>query len=225
MNEALASLVLAAGVAGAPAPVPVAAPRGVPARAAAVTEVARAPLAALAAAQAGGAATRELGGAPLTLVLAFDEKGDSWYRLSQGAWSGAFSEAALTAGTSVPLPSGAASARLEKGRLTLTASSGATLTVTEHELIDALWASARRFTLGPVTYAALWSDGASTPAALDLLRRDAGGNYFVTYRSPKEMRSAVQWFMGADMVLYGMRFEGADLVFVSEPVPPASKKR
>ena len=85
--------------------------------------------------------------------------------------------------------------------------------------------SARRFTLGPVTYAALWSDGSVTPAALDLLRRDRDGNYFVTYRSPKEMRAAVQWFLGADMVLYGMRFDGADLVFVSEPVPPALKKR
>ncbi|MBI3565935.1 MAG: hypothetical protein HY079_12115 [Elusimicrobia bacterium] len=225
MNEALASLVLAASVAGGPAVTPVATPRAVPVRrAAAHTEVARAPLASVAAATAAGVLTRDFGGAPLTLAISFDEKADSWLTLRRGAWSASFSESAAAAGAPVALPGGAATLTRAGGVWRL-ATAGATLTATEKELIDALYAAARKFTLGPVTYAAVWEDGARTPAALDLLRRDADGNYFVTYRSPAQMRGGVQWFLGADMILYGMRFDGNDLVFVSEPVPPAAARR
>lgn len=225
MNEALASLVLAASVAGGPAVAPVATPRAVPVRrAAAHTEVARAPLAALAAAQGAGTLKRDFGGAPLELSIAFDEKGDSWLTLRSGAWRASFSETAAAAGAAAALPGGAATLTRARGVWRLDAA-GATLSVGETALIDALYAAARKFTLGPVTYAALWEDGSAGPSALDLLRRDADGNYFVTFRSPAQMKSGVQWFLGADMVLYGMRFDAADLVFVSEPVPPAAARR
>lgn len=226
MNEALGSLVLAASLAGAPAVAPVAAPRSAPARSAAgETTVARATLASVAAAQASGSVMRSFGGAPLVAAISFDADGASWLTLRQGAWRASYSESALAAGATADLPTGTVTLKEDKGRITLSAPSGATLTLTEQELIDPLYAAAVKFTLGPVTYAALWMDGKSTPAALDLLRRDADGNYFVTYRTPAEMKSGTQWVMGADMVLYGMRIEGLELVFVSKPVPPVAAAR
>jgi hypothetical protein len=219
MNEALGSLVLAASLAGAPAVAPVNAPRSAPARTAAgETTVARATLASVAAAQASGSVTRAFGGAPLEAAISFDGDGASWLTLRQGAWRASYSESAMAAGATADLPTGTVSLKEDKGVITLSAPAGATLSLTEKELIDPLYAAAVKFTLGPATYAGLWTDGKTTPAALDLLRRDGNGDYFVTYRTPAQMKSGTQWVMGADMVLYGMRIEGLELVFVSKPV-------
>ncbi len=226
MNEALGSLVLAASLAGAPAVAPVATPRAAPGRnAAGETVFARASLKSLAAAQSAGGLTRDFGGAPLEAAVSFDADGASWLTLRQGAWRASYSESALAAGAAANLPSSAATVKEAKGVITLSAASGTSLTLTEKELIDALYAAAVKFPLGPIAYAALWTDGKTTPAALDLLRRDDAGDYFVTYRTPAQMRSGTQWVMGANMVLYGMRFEGSELVFVSKPVPPAGAAR
>lgn len=226
MNEALGSLALAAALAGAPPPPPVPSPRPAPGRRAdGETVLVRAPLAGLAAAQSRGTLTRTFGGAPLIASLSFDAEGYSWLTLRQGAWSASYSESARAAGASADLPSGAASLKEERGVVRLSAASGETLELGEGALVDALYAAATKIELGPVTYAALWQDGSGTPAALDLLRRDGNGDYYVTYRTPAQMRSGTQWVMAANGLIYGMRLEGAELVFLHKPLPPVAASR
>lgn len=228
MTETLASLAAAAALLGAPS-VPAPTPRSVPAPAsakAAETVVTRLPLAALAAAQSGAFVPRPFGGATLEAAIAFDAKADGWLKFRSGAWTAVYSESALKAGVAANLPSGPATLTLDADGRTVTAAaaSGARTAFDENELMDALYAAATRVTLDIVTYAALYEDGASAPASLCLLRRDQAGNYFVTYRALPEM-AATQWFLGANMRLYGMKIAGPALVFVSEPVPPAGKLR
>lgn len=225
MIETLASLVAAAALVGSPA-VPVATPPSARARAASGETIeAKATLASLAANQARAFVSRELGGAAFEAAVGFDAQGASWFKLRQGSWSAAFSEDALKAGATAALPSGPASLKLAKGVLTMTDAAGAVATLSERELTDALYAAATRIPLGPIAYAALWEDGSSAPAALDLLRRDGEGHYFVTYRTPQEMRSGNQWIMATGGRIYGMKVSGLELVFVSKPLPPVPARR
>jgi len=226
VNEALGSLVVAAALVGTPTPPPVPTPRAARGRnAAGETVLARAPLAGLAAAQARGARTYAFGGAPLEAAVAFDANGEDWLVLRQGAWRGAYPYSALAAGAAADLPSGRASLKADHGKIALAAASGETLTLSERELLDALYAAATKFELGPVTYAALWHDGrGGTPAALDLMRRDAQGDYFITYRAPAQMKGPTQWVMATNGLIYGMRIEGLELVFVDKPLPTATKR-
>jgi hypothetical protein len=224
MTETLASLIAAAALVGAPMPA-VTVPRAAPGpRAPVETVVASVPLAALAAGQSGAFVSRPLGGAALEASAAFDSDGNFWVKLRQGGWRASYSDSALKAGATADLPSGRASLKRDGDVLRAVLPSGEAAEWTGQELANALHAAAVKVPLAFVTYAALYEDGAAAPAALCLMRRDAAGNYFVTYRTPAEMKTETQWVMATGGLVYGMALRGTELVFVSKPLPPTKAR-
>jgi hypothetical protein len=224
MNEALASLMTAAALVGPPlprTPVPPMAPAGC---GSGETVVLDAPLSKIAAAQERAFVTRRLGAAPLAAAAAFDADGNLWFKFRQGDRTAAYSEEALRAGASADLPAGRATLKLDGDRLRAAAASGESAEFDRMKLVDALYAAAIRVKLGIQEYAALNEDGAPVPASLCLLRRDETGSYFVTHRSPGQMRET-QWFMATGRRIYGMRLEGRKLLFVSQTSPEAARSR
>jgi len=181
--------------------------------------VARVPLARISAAQSKAVLSADLGGLPLTARASFDSNATLWVRLSRGAWSGAYDETTLIRGLEATTPEGPLRLQFDAAGLHVTTASGASAVFVKQALLDRLYNAALRRKFVLVTYALLYEDGAGTPASLCLLRRNEKGDYFVSYQTLAEMAN-VQWFLGVNMVLYGMKIEACELVFVSKPVPP-----
>lgn len=216
MDTALQTLVLAAGLA-APSLPPAPVAQGKPA-AAPVVEIARLPLQDVAAAQERGAVAKTLSGVPLRLSAAFDQNGESWLLLASGAESKAFALSALGSGAQATLGGLPLTVRAGGDTVTL-AARGETFTVSYVDLIRALFAAARHVHPHAVLdYAVVAEDGArGVPASLCLIRVDGDGVFWVTYRSPQQLR-AVTWFAAVDGVLKGLARQGDDVVFVEKAI-------
>jgi hypothetical protein len=150
---------------------------------------------------------------PLGLLdarAAFDPKGEAWVYLRQ--------ENRITAHPLKAFESGVEGVVLENGVLK---AAGAQVKV--QALLGALFDAAKHVQFPPVDYALAYEDGGAVPASISLLRRDAEGNFFVSYHAPAEL-AKIEWLLGIDGILYGVRLEGRTLVFYSEPVPAVKTK-
>lgn len=226
MNDALASLITAASLIGAPAsqvPAPLARPAAAH-RSAGETVVAVAPLADVVAAQSSAFVARPFGPSPLRAAAAFDANGRLWIKLRQGDRAAAFSEARLRDGATVDLPADKARLSLERDGLHAVLDDGTTALFTRDQLLASLYASAMSIPLSIEKYGALYEDGDSSPASVCLLRRAGPGRYFVTSHALAEMKTT-QWIMASGDFLYGMRLDGGRLVFVAKPLPSAAAGR
>jgi hypothetical protein len=172
------------------------------------------PLADVAAAQEG--AWRPLG--VIEARAAFDAKGAPWIVLRQGGRAVAHALTDFDGGVVEEFPAGRTRTVLKNGVL-----QGPRGDISVQDLVQALFESAKHQAFPPVDYALALEHGGLVPASVSLIRRDADGNFFVSYHSPSEL-AKIDWILGVNGTLYGVKLEGAALVFYSEPAPAVKAK-
>jgi hypothetical protein len=155
--------------------------------------------------------------------LGFDPQAELWAKFRQLDFASAHPVSALEKGLDEAFP--VQSCRLQASGDKLSAYPTAApqtprADLSLDSLLERTYEAAEHVSFPPVDYAVLYEDGGLVPGSLSLLRKDDQGQFMVGYYSLADMKKDIQWFLGVDGVLYGMRIEGDGLVFYSEPVPP-----
>ncbi|MCX5795856.1 MAG: hypothetical protein NTY77_10210 [Elusimicrobia bacterium] len=213
-----------AGVDGRVAPPPSAAPALAPLAAQpAPREVLRIPLQEIVSQADRAAESRQVGRGDIGFSLGLDPQADLWVKFRQGSRAAAHPVADLEQGLDEAFPVEAyhfavkdwmiraypaAQPQTPQADVSVAALLRRTYELAEHVLFT------------PVEYAVLYEDGGLVPGSVSLIREDAQGQLMVNYNKLADVQKEIQWFLGVNGVLYGMKVEGGQLVFYSEPVPP-----
>lgn len=160
--------------------------------------------------------------ATLELAASFDTTAQLWIKIRSQGQVVAHAQTELENGVTETLPSGTFRFLFAGGALSIVPVSpaGPKVTIQSNELVRALYDNTRRIRFDPVDYALAYEDGSTSPASVSLIRVDDNGLFWVNNHSLAEL-SQLSWFVGINGVLYGVKIDGDELVFVSEPVPPA----
>lgn len=96
--------------------------------------------------------------------------------------------------------------------------------VSTPSLLRGLVDLAEHVLLSPFEYAVVYEDGSLVPASVTLISEDRAGRLRASYHAAADLAKVV-WFASAGEVRYGMRLDGADLVFYSDGAGQARLKR
>lgn len=224
MDNALGSLALAAALLGngAPstAPPPPAVPKAVK-TAGQPQEVLRLSLADVDRDQARAVDWQAAGRGSVGLSVGFDPKADLWVKFRQKGHVSAHPLAALRAGVEEFFPDDNYRLSVDNGMaraVPLAPPHSPQASASLPSLIRALYDAALHVRYQIVEYAVVREDGASIPASICLIRQDASGRFWVTYRKPEELKT-INWLASVNGTLFGMRLEGNDLAFYTKPTP------
>lgn len=146
---------------------------------------------------------------------------DLWAKLRQGAASAAWPLPRLEGGAEADFPVEPYRFLYENGNiraLPLTAPQSPQAIVSVPGLLRGLYGASLHVLFTPVEYAVLYEDGALAPASITLLREDREGRLWATYKPVAEL-GKTHWFLAVNGVMFGMKLEGRELVFYSQPVP------
>ncbi|MBI3553041.1 MAG: hypothetical protein HY077_11050 [Elusimicrobia bacterium] len=213
------------GISAVPVP-PAASPRAVPPKGP-VKEVLRIPLSEITRNQERAWVYEQAGRGTLGFCAALDPKADFWIKLRQNDRFAAHPLNDFEAGVEEDFPSDRYKIVLENGMLRafpVDPPQSPQAHVSTPALLRGLYETAEHVLFTPVEYAVAYEDGGLVPASVSLIREDNAGRFFVSYHSKAEL-SEIQWFVSIDGTMYGMKLEGDDLVFSSEPTPALAKKR
>lgn len=200
--------------------VPAAPPAKASAPAPARTEIMRIPLSKIASMQKSAWVPRIVGMGTLELAASFDATGSLWIKLRSQGRASAYSRTELEKGLTQTFPSGRFNLSFADDAISIIPVDppGPKVSIQSNELVRALYDNAKRVRFDPVDYAVAYEDGSQGPASLSLIRVDENGLFWVNYHTLGEL-SQLSWFVGIDGILYGVKIDGDDLVFVSEPLP------
>lgn len=150
---------------------------------------------------------------------AFDPAAELWIKLKNQGRTVAHKLSDFEAGVEENFPDGRTRIVLENGYLRAFPARPPQTPqahVSVPALTRSLYNAAEHVLFTPVDYAVVYEDGGQVPASLSLIREDAAGRLHVSYHSKAELAQIV-WFVAIDGTLYGMKIEGSDLVFYTEP--------
>ncbi|MBI5240453.1 MAG: hypothetical protein HY926_08260 [Elusimicrobia bacterium] len=183
----------------------------------------RVPLKEIVVQQERAAEQAQVGRGSIDFKLGLDPQADLWVKFKQGNRAAAHALADLEKGVDERFPVEAYHFAVKDWIVRaypLAQPQSPQANVSVAALLRQTYELAEHVRFEPVEYAMLFEDGGLVPASLSLVREDRNGVLQVTYNRLADVQKAVQWFLGVDGILYGMKVEGVDLVFYSEPVPP-----
>ncbi|NNN06999.1 MAG: hypothetical protein HKL90_13970 [Elusimicrobia bacterium] len=162
----------------------------------------------------------DVSGRSLGVRLRFDGEGGPWIEVSQGSAVFVSAAADLKNGIEKQFPFGVYKLVYQNGILNIFPvgrKDSAPAAVSLTALLGSLYATADRVVFPYVTYALAYEDGRSgVPGSVDLVRKDDQGVYWTAYNSLADL-AQIQWFVIIDGIMEGIRIEGQDLVFYSQP--------
>jgi len=199
---------------------PAAVPTAVPLVQAAPQPVLRLALADISRDQERAAQWHPVGRGQVGFVLALGPE-DLWAKLRQGDAAAAWPLPRLEGGADADFPVEPYRFLYENGNiraLPLAEPQSPQAIVSVPSLLRGLYDASLRVLFTPVEYSVLYEDGALAPASITLLREDREGRLWATYKPVAEL-GKMHWFLAIDGVMFGMKLEGPELVFYSQPVP------
>jgi hypothetical protein len=160
--------------------------------------------------------------------VAFDPQVDYWIKLRQDQRAVAHPIADFQAGLDEKFPAETYHFVLQNGMVRaypVDPPQSPQANVSTPALLSQAYNLAQHVLLTPFEYAVFYEDGALVPASVTLIRENDAGQFLLTYCKAEDAQKQIQWFLTMDGTLYGMQLEGDQLVFYSEPQPPAAVLR
>lgn len=158
-----------------------------------------------------------VGPGTLEFAAGFDPEADLWVKL-RGRKTVAYPLTALAKGVDTDAGDEPLRVVYENGRVRAIPASGPQAAVSAAGLVRSLHDVSVHVLFAPVEYAVVRESGGPVPDSLCLIREAQDGGLWVTYRTPAQL-AEINWFLAVGGTLFGMRLEGAELVFYTEPVP------